>query len=242
MRALATVGEARLTETDLIKYLKLSGKMAPLIDELSVGQIARNWFSGQNLRISTEDLQAACDRYRERLGLHEAAGTRNWLQNMGVAVDDFETHMETQLMVERVRQTVASPEKVAAYFEKHRKELDRFIVSHIVLAEAGRASVIKSDIEEEGLDFGELARAHSLNALTRPMGGFIGPVSRKELEKMLETAVGDPAPGDLIGPLKTGKLYQIIQIDQILPADRLNDELYADISETLFQNWIAEWK
>ncbi len=239
MTALMTIGGVDLTMHDMMVYLKISGKMNAVRKEMAMRQTVRNYFAENDREISTEDLQAACDEFRSQAGLYEASETMAWLTSMGLSADDFETYVETNKMIEILKEELAPPEKIRAYFEAHKEDYDKFIIHHIVTAREGEASLILSEIQDEGEDFARMARAHSINKLTAQAGGFIGPVRRTVLAELEDPRVFEAGPGELAGPIKSKSGFQILKIDEKIAADDLTETISAEIADKLFKNWVA---
>ena len=196
------VGDQSISLGQLLHTLKVAGKTQFLDEALAELLLARA-AGQQGIRISDEKLQQAADLYRQVNGLQSSEDTLRWLKDRHWTVDDFEQHVEGCLLRSEVAAKVAGDEQVEKHFAEHRRAYDRAVLSHIVVADAGIAEELKSQIVEEGVDFADLARKHSIDEHSKGFGGHLGCTSRETLNPAIEGAVFSAKDGDVVGPVKT---------------------------------------
>lgn len=92
---------------------------------------------------------------------------------------------------------------------------------------------------DEGRDFADLARAHSLDPASRPTGGSFGAVLRPALPAAVAERVFAARPGDVVGPVATERGFALFLVEELLPAD-LDEETAAVIRQEVFDAWLAE--
>jgi parvulin-like peptidyl-prolyl isomerase len=109
---------------------------------------------------------------------------------------------------------------------------------HLVVDKDGIAQELLSRILEEGADFAELARHHSLDHRTRASGGDLGIVNRTALPPVVAAAVFAAKNGEVVGPLKHAGAYLLIKVEEIL-LGQLDGPTTAGIQQILFRDWVA---
>jgi parvulin-like peptidyl-prolyl isomerase len=93
---------------------------------------------------------------------------------------------------------------------------------------------------EEGADFVELAREHSLDVATRENGGDLGWFPRGLVAPELESAVFILQPGEISDGVAVNEGFHIIQMLERDPAHPLTDEIKMHVREARFSAWLAE--
>lgn len=114
-------------------------------------------------------------------------------------------------------------EEIVQYYEDHKEDFgynDYARASHILVATEEDAGRIKRELDG-GADFGELARKHSLDGLSREEGGRIAQVilPQQGIQGLGQVPEFNHAcftmePGDVSVPVKTVKGYHVIRLDE----------------------------
>ena len=126
------------------------------------------------------------------------AATEQWLVENHLTFDEWGAMLEGGLLARRVRKAVTG-KKIEPYFAQHRLDFDRATISRLVVAQEGLARELRAQIVDEDAAFHALARRHSTEAATRPMGGYAGEVKRGDLPAALQAEVFGGQPGDVVG-------------------------------------------
>jgi len=156
-----------------------------------------------------------------------------------------------------VRQLVTqrlTPQAVAGYFEKHRREIDGTLVrvSHVVLrpdlgrGEAAveeclaRAAAIRGRILQGETTFAEAARAHSAGP-SRRRGGDVGYLPRHSVahEEFAKQAFA-LAKGDISQPFVTSFGVHLLQVTDVQPGDRTLLSLRQQIEQVMAQQIVRD--
>jgi peptidyl-prolyl cis-trans isomerase SurA len=117
------------------------------------------------------------------------------------------------------------------------------------LAERKRytASLLKEI--KAGKDFGEMARKHSEDSVTRNDGGDLGYFSRGTLPSNVEAVVFEMKQGEIRGPLRAARGFHLIQLvdrkdSSARPLkdvkEELYNQLYTDKMEKATRSWLKE--
>ena len=156
-----------------------------------------------------------------------------------------------------VRQLVTqrlTPQAVAGYFEKHRREIDGTLVrvSHVVLrpdlgrgeaaVEEGlaRAAAIRGRILQGEMTFAEAARAHSAGP-SRRRGGDVGYLPRHSVahEEFAKQAFA-LAKGDISQPFVTSFGVHLLQVTDVQPGDRTLVSLRPQVEQVMAQQIVRD--
>lgn len=138
--------------------------------------------------------------------------------------------------------------------EYARRYGERVQVRHIEVGSLDEAGQIRRELIA-GKDFELLARRHSRNQFTAAQGGLMPPFTRADAR--VTPAFADAAfaliPGEISPPIQEGGSYQILRLEQRIPAtgggvesvdradltrrlrQRLTEERRADLEENIFQ-------
>ena len=234
--------------------LRIAGRdlsVADVIIELEVAEnreyrttaatrlIVRFEASRRGLSVTDAELQLAADAFRLKQGLLSVSATHDWLAARLWSVDDFERHLEYPLLRAKLESEIASPEDVELHFAECCRDFDRAEISHLVVADRAIADELLAQLNDDGADFGDLARTHSIDPLTARLGGRIGVTDRSGVSKAIESAVFSAQEGDIAGPFQTAMGWHLVLIERLTPG-QLDDELRSRIRSKLFQNWSDE--
>jgi peptidylprolyl isomerase len=236
--AVAEMAGGPLSLQEFLHGLKLYGQLSPLLDEAVRDRVLRQLAAREKVTVSDEELQAAVDRFRIGIGLSKAADTQQWLQDNRLTVDDLERIAEADLLREKLQEKITD-ERVTQHFGDNRTHYDQARVSHLVVDSAGAAEELLSQIRDDGANFADLARRHSLDEESGPGGGALGVLDRAGLGPAGAAAVFAARPGDVVGPFETDTGHHLILVEELLPAE-LNEDTSAAIRRELFNAWLEE--
>jgi parvulin-like peptidyl-prolyl isomerase len=224
--------------SEVLKTLLVSGKtrfLQSAAEELVTAKAAKSL----GIEVDDEQLQQAADAYRRRRGMISIKATHAWLKQEGWTVDDFELHLERKLIRTQVVDQVASPEKIDAHFSEHRRAYDQAFLSRIVVKTESLAQELRAQIEDDGADFGQLARQHSLDTSTAKMGGTLGLTDRTTLPASLESVVFATEDNSVVGPVETEDGFELMKVHRLL-LGTLDKNVTEAIRYDLFSQWVAE--
>jgi len=233
----AKLADVALSLRDFLLRLRDRLQLQPLLREAVLEAVLLRQAGEAGLAVSTEQLQSAANAFRRRQGLHTAEQTNAWLAREGLSSMDLEAALERELLVARLREHVTAP-RLAGHFAMHRDRYDRVRLDLIVVARADLARELLTQIREEGRDFAQLAREHSLHGPSRDRGGELGVLLRLHLPPGAE-AVFTAGEGEVIGPLALPDGFHLFRVGASSAAelDGLTAEL---IRKEVFDAWLAE--
>jgi peptidylprolyl isomerase len=239
MGAILRIDDEIIGTEDFVRALKLTGQFESLIEQLVRDKLTVRAAKKQGIAVTADEVQERADQFRRVQGLHRAADMNNYLDALGVSLDEFEAFIIDSLYQEKMMAKVCNEQAVEAYFKLNSPRFDSIEVSHIVLDSEGKAKEMMSYLTDDPESFGEMAREHSL-ADTREHGGLIGKVMRGSLKTDIEAKVFNAAPGDLLGPFPSAdrSFFEIFTVNAKHTAT-LDEEAGAEIRRLLREDWLA---
>lgn len=239
MMQVAKIDEETISADGLVKWLKLNGTFDNLIEELISEKLTVHAAKRAGINITLEEIQERFDQIRRVEGLHRAKDTQEFLQQLGVNLDDFEAYISDTLYKEKMLEEVRRDEAIQEYFSLNSPKFEGIEISHIVVDSENKAREILSLAEEEPDMFAELAREHSLDDDTKHNGGLVGKVLRGELQDEIEAKVFNASAGELLGPFQTPDelFYEIFKVEARHPAI-LDTETEKEVRRLVYRAWL----
>jgi len=241
MSILAKIDDEDISTEDFVRFLKLNKKFDPLMEDLLIDRLTVHGAKKQGISVSTEEIQEKFDQIRRVQGLHRAKATTEFLDNLGITIDDFETFLCNTLYVEKLINSITTDAAVKEYFGLNSPDFDSIEVGHIVMDSEGKAREIVAMLEDDPDSFPELAIEHSLDPETRESGGVIGTVTRGSLQGEIEAKVFSAEKGTILGPFERndGLLFEIFRVIDKHPAS-LDESTAKQVREKIYDDWLSE--
>jgi len=239
MKPIVRIDEETIEIDECVRIWKLTGRFDGLMEDLVRDKLAVHAARKQGITLSPEEIQERADQFRRVQGLHRAADMNNYLDSLGIGLEEFEVFITEGLYQEKAMAEVCNEAAVEAYFKLNSPRFDSVEVSHIVLDSEGKAKEMMAFLEDDPESFADMAREHSV-ADTREDGGRIGKVLRGALKTEVEARVFNAEVGALLGPFPSadGAFFEIFTIDTKHPAS-LDEETVTEIRRVLREDWLA---
>ncbi len=240
MTLIATIDEHEVTADEFVKLLKFSDRYHGLVEDMVADKLTVAAAKRHGIKVTADEVQERFDEMRRIAGLHRAADTNRFLDEMGLAMDDFEQYVIDSLHAEKMLAEITDDKAIEDYFNLHSPKFDTVELSHIVADAEGKARELLIQLGEEPESFADLAKEHSVDDYTSSKGGFIGKVMRGELPDEVEARVFNAAPGALLGPFASeGELvFDIYKVERKNTA-KLDEETAKAIRKLLREQWLA---
>ena len=234
--ALEVNGE-ELSLHDVLLTAKGQGSLQFLQEAIDAA-IIRQEAASRAIEVSDDELQSAADEFRAAHDLYDIAATETWLAARRLTFEDWESFIEGNVLRQKLREAITT-DKIEQHFAVNKLAFDSAELSQLVVADEEIAKELRAQIVEDGADFYSLARQYSLDASTRPAGGYAGESRRADMEAVVESSVFGGSPGSVVGPFKLEDGWHLIRIETLHCAE-LNDDLRETIKDDIFADWFNE--
>lgn len=240
MNNIVKIDDEVITLDKLINNLKLMGRFDGLVEEIVRAKLLVHAAKRKGINVNLEETQDRSEQFRRVLGLHRAKDTMDYLDALGVTLDDLEEYLTDQLYQEKMLDEITSENAVDEYFKLHSPRFDSIEISHIVLETEGKAREIVSILEDDAEVFPELAMENSI-VDTKKNAGKIGKILRGSLSGEIESKLFNAEENAVVGPFASsdGSRYEVFHIDSVAPA-MLDDETRSTIKSILKESWMSE--
>jgi parvulin-like peptidyl-prolyl isomerase len=238
MTAIVRIDEEVVDVAEFIRLLKLTGQFESLIEQLVRDKLTVHAAKKFGVTVTADDIQQRADQFRRVRGLHRATDMNQYLDTLGVSLDEFETFITDGLFQERMLEQVGNESAIEEYFSLNSPKFDAIEVSHIVLDSEGKAKEMISYLHDDPDAFADMAREHSI-ADTREAGGVIGKVLRGSLKPDIEAKIFNASVGDLLGPFPSPdrSCYEIFAVTAKYPA-KLDADVASEVKRLLREEWL----
>jgi peptidylprolyl isomerase len=238
MATIVRIDDETISTEEFLRTLKLAGQFEGLLEQLVRDRITVLSAKQQGIALAPEEIQERADQFRRIRGLHRAADMNNYLDGIGVSLDEFEKFITDSLYQEKMLAKVCNERAVEDYFKLNSPRFDAIEISHIVVDSEGKAKELMAYLADDPDSFADMAAEHSM-ADSRERGGFVGRVLRGSLRGDVEPKVFNAAPGDLLGPFESSdrSSYEIFKVNAKHPAS-LDDDTAAEVRRLLREDWL----
>ena len=238
MMPIVRIDEEVVDVGEFVRLLKLNGQYDSLVEQLVRDKLTVRAAKKHGIVVTGDDIQTRADQFRRVRALHRAADMNNYLDALGVSLDEFEVFITETLYQEKMLEQVGTDSAVEEYFKLNSPKFDSIEVSHIVLDSEAKAREMIAVLREDPDSFDEMAREHSI-ADTKDEGGFIGKVLRGSLRSDVEAKVFNATAGDLLGPFSSvdRTTYEIFRVNAKKPA-RLDEDTATEVRRLLREDWL----
>ncbi|MFY0568498.1 TIGR04500 family putative peptide maturation system protein [Archangium lansingense] len=227
-----TVNNQSLTVQQALMALRMGERSHPDMMTHLVNQLILFYVVEQERPSVTDpELQETADRFRQANGLHTAAATRRWLEELGLSQVRFEELIEKTAQSRKVRERVVA-ERLVSYFEAHRTDYDQVRLFEVNAPTAALTERMVAMAREIGLLAATeaMSREDSVRlegSLTTRFAGALHPALRVAQQ------------GTVIGPYGAGARSWVAQIHGREEA-RLEGATREAVQEAAFQEWLVE--
>jgi len=201
--------------------------------------LLRQYAARHGIVNTDEQLQLAADELRYQRGLESVEKVRQWMKAKHQTELSLQDAIDGMLIRNKVRNGIPE-EQIAAYYAEHQLEFETATLYSIRVDLEEKARELYAQITEEGANFHALAIEHSTDTDTAPKGGYVGEMTRAMLSGEIEAAVFKAKDGEVIGPMKTSKGWNLFKVAKIRKPALA--EVRSNIQMTLFLALLAKLK
>src|SRR4028119_910666 len=219
-------------------YLRTAGKLSTVVLEIAQQYLLENEIKALEISEPEADIvEQFILEFRLQQQLTSPESFQKWLLTNGINYADFKQQVSFRIKQENLKEKVTEL-KVQKYFVQNKENLDRVVLSRIVVQHPEIAQDLKAQLVDRGADFAQLAKQYS-TVDDAVVGGVMGPVIRAQMPEMVRKATENAQVGQIIGPLQIEGRYCLLKVEQLLPAS-LEGALKRDLENLLFEEWLKE--
>lgn len=227
-----------ISSEDILHYVKLSCQIPEIIEQIIARKIIEKAALEAAIKVETEELQDAVDKFRLMNKLESVEDTWVWLEKHSLSLDDFEEKVYIDLICMKLAQHWFA-DKIESYFFKQQLDYASAVIYEVVLDDEDLALELFYAIQEGEMSFHDLAHQYIQDTEMRRRGGYRGIVSRKDLKPEIAAAVFAATPLQVLKPIVTAKGAHLILVEEIIQS-QLNEKLREKIYSYLFSEWLKQ--
>jgi foldase protein PrsA len=211
--------------------------------------ISANWLLGeaneQGVKISDAEVQKAFNKIKSQQFPTEAA-FQKFLASTGYTVSDLLLRVKLDELSTKIQQKITknagkkpSQKEIESYFEQHKSQYgqpEKRNLLIILTKTQAQAEKAKQEIES-GKSFASVAKAVSIDPVSKAAGGSLPGVVKGQEEKALSEAVFSAKVKVLGGPVKTPFGYYVYEVTKIIPSSQ---QSLSSVQSTISQQMAAE--
>ena len=257
----ATVGEESVRAGEVARVLgtftqgkEMSAAAKPVFQAQALEEVVDRRlvlaYAAHSAAPSSEEIRAGVSQFAAGLA-RQGKSADDFRKAQSMTEADFERQIAWNLVWEKLRAKYVTDERVASYFQSHRRELDgtRMLVSHILLRPPPNAGPSNGSVSAEGLvrearslrqeiasgriSFADAARQRSQGPSAKD-GGRLGWIGRRgPMDESFSRAAFALEAGDVSEPVRSPFGVHLIRCDEIKPGGKPLREVRDAVEEGL---------
>lgn len=233
-----TIDDSAISLKQAIAYLNATGDLPKFVQRILHRHVIEAELAQRSdLTADAQQVEQALVNFRVQNKLTEPQRFEQWLKSQGLTYEAFRQRAEDSIRVELLKQAEVS-DRARAYFNENQSQLDRIVLSRIVVLAKTLADDLRQQIEAGTDSFESLARQNSITN-DSAVNGLMGTLQMGQLPPEIRTQLVGLDPGTLVGPLEVEGRYTLLRIEQYFPA-RYEGELRKQLEERFFGQWLQE--
>jgi len=211
--------------------------------------ISANWLLGeassQGVKMSDAEVQKQFNQVKSQQFPTEA-DFHKFLASTGYTVSDLLLRVKLDSLSTKIQQKVTkdagkkpSQKEISAYYEQHKStygQPEKRNILIVLTKTQAQAESAKKEIES-GKSFASVAKAHSIDPVSKAAGGSLPGVVKGQEEKALSEAVFSAKVNVLGGPIKTPFGYYVYEVKKIVPGSQ---QALSKVQSTISQQLMAQ--
>jgi len=184
---------------------------------------------------------------------------QKFIANSGQTVSDLLLRVKYNLVSQKLQQKVlkssqtVTPAEVQKYYNENKSRFgvpEKRSVQVVLTKDEAAAKAAKQEIES-GKSFESVAKAKSIDPVSKTKGGLIPEISKGQEEKALDEAIFSAQKGTLSGPVKTAFGYYIFKVLSSTPGSQqalaqveksIKAQLTSTQEQAAFNKFVKEFK
>jgi putative peptide maturation system protein len=232
---LVQVNGRRLTIESATCFLDVLWNKIPLMEKIIDLCLLKDELEREPIVVDDDALQDGMDALRRAHGLYTSEATESWMRHRGFTQLQLESMVSEHLAHERLQQRAVAGE-VAGYLDSRMHELDVARVALIEVASEAMAFRLREKVSNGASGF--VAAMHEAFVTGDPGTTCrFATLRRREAISDIETQLFAAAPGEVVGPVRTGASYVLgCLLDAVQPCDTAS--AHAAAEQALFDEWL----
>mgnify|MGYP000052991760 CR=1 FL=1 len=233
------VNQQSLSLGTVLRYLQLSGRLSPLIQDIVSQHIVHQAIQSQdaNLPVSVEDVEGAIAQFRQQQRLIPDEAFARWLGAQNLTREVFHKRMILTLKLEQFKAKIAAPD-LLAYFQQQQGLLSEADLCCILAVDGTLLETIAPSLRDRTLTMDQVIQTYER---TEPQQVTVlrGLIPIAQLPEAVRSPVMTVPLGTLIGPILVGQQWTLLQVENRVTA-QLTDQVRRELQDRLFQRWLAQ--
>jgi parvulin-like peptidyl-prolyl isomerase len=230
--------DLEITNEDILNQLKISQMLPAIKEQILIARIIKDEAAQAEIKVEISELQEAADAFRLKNKLIGAKITQKWLDIHQLSLDDFESIIHFQLTSDRLKQQVLT-DKVEKYFYQNKLDFDRVALYEIIIQNKELATELYYAVRDGEIKFHDVASKYIEDVELKRKGGYLGQISRKDLNPELLSVFATPNPPQVIKPITTAKGHHLLWVEEVIPAE-LTTEIRQELEGKIFIEFLRE--
>lgn len=226
--------------------------------------IQSSWIIGQaeemKVSVSNKEVYKVFNRLKKQ-SFPKESDFQKFLARSDQTVSDLLLRVKVQsVLVPKIEKQVAKEGKkpvtaaeATKYYNEHKSlygQPERRNLLVVLTKTEAQAKSAKGEIES-GKSFASVAKAHSIDPISKSKGGSLPEVTKAQEQKALGEAVFSAQVNTLSGPVKTPFGYYVFEVKKVLPATTqplskvesgIKQQLGAQKQQTFLQTFVKNFK
>jgi len=236
------------------------------LDDLIDDDIIYSELKTIGITVSSRDVDDAIKQMSEANGISVAALKRS-LNSKGISIDAYKDEIKGEIAKSKLvgykfrTEITVTNDDIQIYYSRYKNEFSKVKqanISHILINVPPDASIQEQNrllkkaykvisVLKKGESFMDAAEKYSDDNVTKKNGGRLGDVEEGTLYPVLDKAIFNAKPGEIVGPLHTPIGYEIILINAfkssgVLPLKavrkKIRDNIYLNKLNSALKNWL----
>ena len=97
------VSQIEISVAEVVRMMRVNGRFQGPLNQAIVRKATAQSAKEAGIAVSDAELQEAVDEFRFARGLEKKQDMQLWLKSRGLSLDDLESHLETDLLIEKFK-------------------------------------------------------------------------------------------------------------------------------------------
>ncbi|NLZ38806.1 MAG: foldase [Firmicutes bacterium] len=240
----AIVNGEKITKDQLYEAFLANGGNT-VLEQLISDRIIQQEAAKLGLKVTNTEVEAEIEKLIQENYYGNEEYYQQVLTQYGITEDALKNSIRTELLLTAIvrNKIEVTDQEVEDYFRENQEDFnipEKINVRHILVESEEEAKEILT-LLNEGEDFAELAKEHSLDPGSAAEGGALGFVGRGQFVQEFEDAAFALEVGQYSKPVKSEYGYHIIEVLERQEAREVEfSEVAEDVKKTLIEEKVKE--